>query len=85
MTGSPPPDAAALAAALRGAGIVCEVEARAALAVIVASAADASRVGGDDLRPRVLALAREHGFTHVAVELGGGVGGTADHAPLLRH
>jgi hypothetical protein len=85
VTGSPPPVAAALAAALRGAGIMCEVEARAALAVIVASAADASRLAGDDLRPRVLALAREHGFTHVAVELGGGVDGTADHAPVLRH
>jgi hypothetical protein len=79
-----PPDATALAAALRGAGIACEVEARAALALIVApTAADATRLAADDLRRRVLALAREHGFTHVAVELG--VDGTARHAPVLRH
>lgn len=76
-------DAQALAAALRGAGIVCEVEGRAALALIVASAADLTRLGGDDLRRQVLALAREHGFTHVAVELG--VDRTAGHAPVLRH
>jgi hypothetical protein len=78
-----PRDAAALAAALRGAGIACEVEARDALALIIASSTDATRLAAVDLRQRVLALAREHGFTHVAVELG--VDGTADHAPVLRH
>ena len=83
MTAPSPADAAALAAALRGAGIACEVEARAALALIVVSSTDAARLAADDLRRRVLALAREHGFTHVAVELG--VDGTADHAPVLRH
>ena len=77
------PDATALAAALRGVGIACEVEARAALALIVASTDDATRLAADDLRRQVLALAREHGFTHVAVELG--VEGTAAHAPVLRH
>jgi hypothetical protein len=77
-----PPDAAALAAALRGAGIACEVEARDALALITASSTDTTRLGAVDLRQRVLALAREHGFTHVAVELG--ADGTADHAPVLR-
>jgi hypothetical protein len=78
-----PPDATALAAALRDAGITCQVEARAALALIVASTADATRLAADDLRRQVLTLAREHGFTHVAVELG--VDGTAGHAPVLRH
>jgi hypothetical protein len=77
------PDATALAAALRGAGIACEVEARATLALIVASTAHATRLAEDELRRHVLALAREHGFTHVAVELG--VDDIAGHAPLLRH
>jgi hypothetical protein len=63
------PDATALAAALRSAGIACEVEARAALALIVASTAEVTRLAADDRRRRVLALARQHGFTHVAVEL----------------
>jgi sugar phosphate isomerase/epimerase len=80
---TPTPDAAAFAAALRAAGLACDVEARAALALIIVSAADAARVAADDDRRRVLALAREHGFTHVAVEL------PADapdgDAPLLRH
>jgi hypothetical protein len=77
------PDATALAHALRAAGIACEVEARAALALIVVSTADATRLAADDRRRQVLAVAREHGFTHVAVELG--IGGTAGHAPVLRH
>jgi hypothetical protein len=77
------PDAPGLAAALRGAGIACDVEARAALALIVAAPAEATRLATEDLRRLVLALAREHGFTHVAVELG--VDGTAGHAPVLRH
>ena len=63
------PDAMALAAALRSAGIACEVEARAALALIVASPAEVTRLAADDRRRGVLALARQHGFTHVAVEL----------------
>jgi hypothetical protein len=63
------PDASAFAAALRAAGIACDVEGRAALALIVAPAADAAWLATDDLRRQVLALAREHGFTHVAVEL----------------
>ena len=83
MTPSSPADAAALAAALRGVGVVCEVEARASLALIVVSSTDAARLAADDLRRQVLALAREHGFTHMAVELG--VGGTADDAAVLRH
>jgi hypothetical protein len=78
-----PADAVALAAALRGAGIVCELEARGALALIVASAAELNRLAADDLRRQVLGLAREHGFTHVAVELG--VDRTVGHAPVLRH
>jgi sugar phosphate isomerase/epimerase len=77
------PDATALAAALRDAGITCTVESRAALALIVASTADGQRLADDDLRRRVLALAREHGFTHVAVELG--LDATVGDASLLRH
>lgn len=57
-----------LEAALRGAGVPCSVEARETLA-IVAMDAGASRFADDSLRLRTLALAREHGFTHVALEL----------------
>lgn len=83
MTVAPPPDASAFAAALRAAGIACDVEARAALALIVVPAADATRLATDDLRRRVLALAREHGFTHVAVELPADA--PEGDAPVLRH
>jgi hypothetical protein len=60
--------ATALAAALRADGVDCEVEARDRLAVV------RERDGGDALidpavRRRALALARAHGFTHLALEL----------------
>lgn len=60
--------AAALEAALHAAGMPCGVEARETLAVLTIAAA-ASRFADDALRRRALALAREHGFTHVALEL----------------
>jgi hypothetical protein len=58
-----------LACALEAAGIVCTVEAWDGLAVIVPARAGLS-LADDHLRKRVVALAREHGFTHAAVELG---------------
>jgi hypothetical protein len=76
-------DARGLECALRTLGVACEVEARAALALIVASPTDAARLASDQLRAQALVLAREHGFTHVAVEL---LAAPRDgHAPLLRH
>ncbi len=60
--------ASALEAALRAAGVPCGVEGRDTLA-IVTMATDASHFVDEGLRRQTLALAREHGFTHVALEL----------------
>jgi hypothetical protein len=74
-------DAVALATALGAIGIACVVEARAGLAVIRV-AAGAAHLASTSLRRDVLALGRQHGFTHVAVELEADAAGGG--APLLR-
>lgn len=61
--------AVALAAALRALGIPCDVESREALALISTRAEHAARWAAPQQRSAVLALARQHGFTHIAVEL----------------
>ena len=58
-----------LAANLTGMGIPCRVEPRAALAVLLVESGIAARLADGDLRRAALALAREQGFTHLAVEL----------------
>ena len=58
-----------LEGALAERGLVCRVESRAGLAVLIADAATVARLGDAELRRAALALAREHGFTHVAIEL----------------
>ncbi|MDB4913185.1 MAG: hypothetical protein JWM95_829 [Gemmatimonadetes bacterium] len=59
-----------LEGALAERGLVCRVEARAGLAVLIADEATVARLGSDaELRRAALALAREQGFTHVAIEL----------------
>ena len=68
----------ALAAALQAMGLECRVEPRENLALITSTESRPSFVDGE-LRRRVLALAREHGFTHVAIELG-----PADRGATLR-
>ena len=60
--------AAALAEALAAHGIACAVEARETLAVLVPSS-DAAELAAPERRELAVRLAREHGFTHVAVEL----------------
>jgi hypothetical protein len=55
-----------LEAALRATGMVARVEARGGLAIVIA---DPAAFADPTLRERAAALAREHGFTHVAVEL----------------
>jgi hypothetical protein len=57
-----------LAAALQAIGLACRVEPRETLALITPVESHRSLLD-DDLRRRVLSLAREHGFTHAAVEL----------------
>ena len=75
----------ALEGALAERGLVVKVESRAGLAVLIADPATVTRLGDAELRRTALALAREHGFSHVAIELRseGGRVPRAD-APLSR-
>ena len=75
-------DAAALASALTTLGFPCDVEARAALALLTMRAEDAARLAASAERGVALALATEHGFTHVAVEIAPDPGGA--RAAVLR-
>lgn len=59
----------ALEGALAERGLVCRVEGRAGLAVLIADAATVAALGDIELRRAALVLAREHGFSHVAIEL----------------
>ena len=65
---SPEPSAAQLEHALAADGLRWEVEARGRLAVLRVSG-ETSALGDADVRARIVALAREHGFTHAALEL----------------
>ena len=82
MTASAGGDAAGLAGALAALGFPCDVEPRAALALLTMSPGDAARLAASPDRAAALALAKEHGFTHVAVEVGPGPSGT--RATVLR-
>jgi hypothetical protein len=59
----------ALERALAERGVPCRVEQRAGLAVLVATPDIVAKLGDAGLRKAALDLAREHGFTHVAIEL----------------
>lgn len=59
----------ALVAALVGMGTPAGVEPRGTFAVLRVSPDVMARLAEPELRRAVLALAREQGFTHVAVEL----------------
>ena len=58
-----------LEGALAERGLVCRIERRFGLAVLIADAATVARLGDAELRRTALALAKEHGFSHVAIEL----------------
>lgn len=80
-------NATALAAALAELGVQCSLEARGGLALLLPVAESVAMLQAEETRRAVVALAREHGFTHVAIELpsdrrGAGEGET--DAPLLR-
>jgi hypothetical protein len=77
------PARADLERALHGLGIRCTVEGRDALAVAI-PAADERGFEDGDLRARAVALARAHGFSHLAVELGGGASGAPSRAAVPR-
>lgn len=60
---------------LTGMGLPARVEPRGTLAVIQVSATLMARLSEPEVRRAVLALAKEQGFTHVAVELAAPGGG----------
>ena len=75
----------ALEGALAERGLVCRVESRAGLAVLIADAATVAALGDVELRRAALALAKEHGFSHVAIELRSeSVTGPRGDAPVSR-
>ena len=80
-------NAAALASAIAELGVQCSLEARGGLALLMPTQESVAALQSLETRRAVLALARTHGFTHVAIELpkerrGAGERGT--DAPLLR-
>ena len=62
-------NATALAAAIAGLGVQCSLEARGVLALLLPVSASVETLQSAETRRAVLALARQHGFTHVAIEL----------------
>ena len=59
----------ALAGALAKLGVECALEVRGGLALLLPTAEGAAALQVDEKRRAVLALAKDHGFTHVAIEL----------------
>ena len=62
-------NAAALASAIAELGIACALEARGGLALLLPTTEGVAALRVDETRRAVLALAKQHGFTHVAIEL----------------
>ena len=80
-------NAATLASAIAELGVQCSLEARGGLAVLMPAPEGVSALRSPETRRAVLALAREHGFTHVAIELPNDRRSTGERetdAPLLR-
>jgi hypothetical protein len=62
-------NATALAEALAALGVQCALEVRSGLALLLPTPDGVARLDEDETRRAVLALGRQHGFTHVAIEL----------------
>ncbi len=62
-------NAVALAAALATRGIDCALEVRGGLALLLPTLDGVAALQVEETRRAVLALAKDHGFTHVAIEL----------------
>lgn len=77
-----PGETSGLEGALAERGIPAKVETRAGLAVLIVTPDVVARLGDAEVRRMALALAREHGFTHMAIELRSD--GTRDGATLPR-
>ena len=75
-------DAIGFAIALERVGMPCTVESRARLALLAAPVGLAGRLAQHQMRRDVIALAKAHGFTHVALELADSP--SLAGAPLLR-
>ncbi|MEO6527978.1 MAG: hypothetical protein ABIP93_15265 [Gemmatimonadaceae bacterium] len=75
MTGSPMRidesghDVVALARAVTALGLSCAIEARGKLVLLLPAPESLARLAETETRRATLSLAREHGFTHVAIEL----------------
>jgi len=79
-------NAAALASAIAELGVQCSLEARGGLALLQPVQESVASLQSPETRRAVLALARAHGFTHVAIELPKdrrGAGERGSDAPLL--
>jgi len=80
-------NAEALATAIAELGVPCSLEARGGLAVVMPVLESVAALRAPETRRAVLSLAREHGFTHVAIELPSerrGAGSRENDATLLR-
>jgi hypothetical protein len=62
-------NAKALATALAELGLGCAVEARGKLVLLMPDQASVAKLADEQLRRAALALAKQHGFTHAAIEL----------------
>ena len=62
-------NATALAAALVELGLACDIEARGKLVLLMPDQASVVKLADESLRRAALALAKQHGFTHAAIEL----------------
>ena len=62
-------NAAALARAIAELGLACGVEARGGLVLLLPAPESVAKLAEDETRRAALSLARQHGFTHVAIEL----------------
>lgn len=62
-------NAAALAEGITALGLDCAIEARGGLALLLPASDSVAKLAQIDTRRAALALARQHGFTHVAIEL----------------
>jgi len=62
-------NARSLAQGLAELGLVCVLEARGKLVLLMPDQESVAKLADESLRRSALALAKEHGFTHAAIEL----------------
>jgi hypothetical protein len=82
-------NASALATAIAALGVPCALEARGGLVLLLPDAEGIAMLQAVETRRAILSLARQHGFTHVAIEppsdrRGAGAREGDPDAPLLR-